>query len=87
MLYSPFKKIFHVLPHVGFSIQPGMHNIIKQLNLFPHVTQSLRLAIQCFFLPPAIAEEVIFSEASVCVCVCLCVSVCALQAETLDLRT
>ncbi len=34
-------------------------------------------------LPPALAEEVIFSVASVCVCV----SVCALQAEPLDLRT
>ncbi len=35
------------------------------------------------FLPPASAEVVIFSVESVCVCV----SVCALQAEPLDLRT
>ncbi len=33
------------------------------------------------FLPPALAEEVIFSVASVCV------SVCALQAESLEIRT
>ncbi len=35
------------------------------------------------FLPPVLAEEVIFLVASVCVCV----SVCAMQAEPLDLWT
>ncbi len=34
-------------------------------------------------LPPALAEEVIFSVASVCVGVSVCVSVCTLQAEPL----
>ncbi len=47
----------------------------------------------CVLLPPALAEEVIFSVPSVCVCVCLSVcpsvrlSICALEAETLNLRT
>ncbi len=36
-------------------------------------------------LPPALAEEVIFLVAFVCLCVCVCVYFCALKAEQFDL--
>ncbi len=40
----------------------------------------------CQYLPPALAEEVIFSVASVCLCVCLCVCVGLLRVHYTPLQ-